>query len=196
MNQLKDQNNLRKKMENSTYPSIMGRAGAFLLDGLIFLPFLFIILFIQGRINKNANLIYLCFIIQLFSSFFSSFYRVFFTKKFNGTPGKLICKFKIIRADGMTVSWITAIKRELITIIVSFIYFILFYYTYFTNLEIINNFSDLSVIYANSVLSKIYSLFMFIVYIIDYGRARSSSKRQTFHDKIANTVVVYKYVNQ
>ena len=37
---------------------------------------------------------------------------------------------------------------------------------------------------------------MWVVYLIDYGKINSSPKRQALHDKIANTVVVYKYTTE
>lgn len=196
MNQLKNQNNLRKTFENSTYPSVMGRAGAIFLDSLIFGPFILLFLFIQGRINKTNNLTYLNLIILFLYSFLVSIYRIFFTKKNNGTLGKIICKYKIIREDGAPITWMIAIKREAINILLSIIYLIFLFTLYFTNFEIIHNFTDLTVLYSNSILSKIYSILMLVVFIFDYGRARSSLKRQTLHDKIAKTVVVYKYINQ
>ncbi len=192
MNQLKMQNKLRNQMENAVYPSVMARAGAFFLDTIIFLPFGMLVILLQARVTKNT--VWAGVLVQIFNMFFSNFYRIFFAKKIGGTPGKLICKFKIVKADGAPVTWSAAIKREIISISVDIIFLVLFYAAFFTNMEAINTFADASAIFSNSIYSRMYSLIMPVVYWFDYGKARSSSKRQTLHDKIAGTVVVYKYV--
>ena len=195
MNQLKEQKKLRNSLENSTYPSVMQRAGAFLLDSIISFPITIVLLFATRRINTNSNILYSGIIIQLLNCFMLNFYRIFFNVKFNGTPGKLICKFKIISEDGQHITWTAAVKRELIYIIVSIVYLILFYIAFFMNRGEIETFGDATSIYSTSIFHNINTILMFIIYILDFGKAKSSPKRQTLHDKIAKTVVVYKYVN-
>ena len=195
MNQLKEQKKLRNFLENSTYPSVMQRAGAFLLDSIISFPITIVLLFATRRINTNSNILYSGIIIQLLNCFMLNFYRIFFNVKFNGTPGKLICKFKIISEDGKQITWAAAVKRELIYIILSLVYLILYSIPIFINRGEIVTFNDATSIYSASIFDNLNTIIMFIIYILDFGKAKSSPKRQTLHDKIAKTVVVYKYVN-
>lgn len=196
MNQLKEQKKLRNSMDNSIYPTFMNRAGALLLDSFIFMPVLLFLRILFSKINANSAVLYSGIIVQLLNIFLSNFYRIFFNTKFNGTPGKLIFKYKIVREDGLPVTWATSLKRELIYIITSLIYLILFYTVFFMNREEIYSFRDASEFYSESSLSNINTLVMFIIYFIDFGRANSSLKRQTLHDKIAKTLVVYRYTTK
>lgn len=190
MNQLKEQNKLRNNLENAAYPSVMQRAGAYLLDIVIIFPIMGVWFFASKKLNTN---LYSGIIIQIFNCFLLNFYRIIFNAKFNGTPGKHIFKFKIISESGMPIAWNAAIKRELISITVSIIYLISFYTAFFMNLEDITSYEKANSIYISSGFSKINTIAMWIIYIFDFGKANSSPKRQTLHDKIAKTVVVFKY---
>lgn len=194
MNQLKEQKKLRNSLENSTYPSVMKRAGAYLLDSIISFPIIILLVIATRKINTNSNIFYSIIITQLLNSFILNFYRIFFNVKFSGTPGKLICKFKIISEDGKQITWAAAVKRELIYIILSLVYLILYNIPIFINRGEIVTFNDATSIYSASIFYNLNTIIMFIIYILDFGKAKSSPKRQTLHDKIAKTVVVYKYV--
>ena len=194
MNQLKEQQKLRNVLENTTYPSVMKRACAYLLDSIISFPIIILLLIATRKVNTSSTILYSGILIQLLNCFTLNFYRVFFNVKFSGTPGKQICKFKIVSEDGKNLTWNTAIKREVLYIIVSIIYLFLFYSAFFMNRGEIKTFGDATSIYSTSIFYKINSIIMFIIYILDFGKAKSSPKRQTLHDKIAKTVVVYKYV--
>ena len=185
-----------KTMENATYPSFWSRAGAYFIDSIIFIPFFFLLFKAQSNFRNNEDFIYLCLALHFSIGALSSIYRIFFTKKFNGTPGKLLCKFKIVRDDGLPITWGTAVKRELIIICISILYYLFFCSLLILNRHSINTYVDATEIYSKSIISKINTIIMWVVYLIDYGKINSSPKRQALHDKIANTVVVYKYTTE
>ena len=185
-----------KTMENASYPSFWGRAVAYFIDSIIFIPFFFLLFKAQLNFRNNEDFIYLCLALHFSIGALSSIYRIFFTKKFNGTPGKLLCKFKIVRDDGLPITWGTAVKRELIIICISILYYLLFCSFLILNKHSINTYADATEIYSKSIISKINTIIMWVVYLIDYGKINSSPKRQALHDKIANTVVVYKYTTE
>ena len=196
MKQSKIQRKMIKEIENATYPSFWGRAGAFFIDSIIFVPFFFLLSKAQLNFRNNEDLIYLCLALNFSMGALSLIYRIFFTKKFNGTPGKLLCKFKIVRDDSLPITWGTAVKRELIIICISILYYLLFCSFFILNRQTINSFADANAIFTKSIVSKIYTIVMWIAYLVDYGKINSSPKRQALHDKIANTVVVYKYTTE
>ena len=196
MKQSKMQRKMIKTMENASYPSFWGRAGAFFIDSIIFVPFFFLFIKAQSNFRNNEDFIYLCFALNFSMGALSSIYRIFFTKKFNGTLGKLLCKFKIVRDDGLPITWGTAVKRELIIICISILYYLLFCSFLILNKHSINTYADATEIYSKSIISKINTIIMWVVYLIDYGKINSSPKRQALHDKFANTVVVYKYTTE
>ena len=183
-------------MENASYPSFWGRAVAYFIDSIIFIPFFFLLFKAQLNFRNNEDFIYLCLALHFSIGALCSIYRIFFTKKFNGTPGKLLCKFKIVRDDGLPITWGTAVKRELIIICISILYYLLFCSFLILNKHSINTYADATEIYSKSIISKINTIIMWVVYLIDYGKINSSPKRQALHDKIANTVVVYKYTTE
>ena len=185
-----------KTMENATYASFWSRAGAYFIDSILFIPFFFLLFKAQLNFRNNEDFIYLCLALHFSIGALSSIYRIFFTKKFNGTPGKLLCKFKIVRDDGLPITWGTAVKRELIIICISILYYLFFCSLLILNRHSINTYVDATEIYSKSIISKINTIIMWVVYLIDYGKINSSPKRQALHDKIANTVVVYKYTTE
>lgn len=185
-----------KTMENATYPSFWSRAAAYFIDSIIFIPFFFLLFKAQLKFRNNEGFIYLCLALHFSIGALFSIYRIFFTKKFNGTPGKLLCKFKIVRDDGLPITWRTAVKRELIVICISILYYLLFCSLLILNRHSINTYVGATEIYSKSIISKINTIIMWVVYLIDYGKINSSPMRQALHDKIANTVVVYKYTTE
>ncbi|MBQ4496713.1 MAG: RDD family protein [Spirochaetaceae bacterium] len=196
MKQSKMQRKMIKEMENATYPSFWGRAAAYFIDSIIFIPFFFLLFKAQLKFRNNEGFIYLCLALNFSIGALFSIYRIFFTKKINGTPGKLLCKFKIVRDDGLPITWGTAVKRELIVICISILYYLLFCSLLILNRHSINTYADATANYSKSIISKINTIIMWVVYLIDYGKINSSPKRQALHDKIANTVVVYKYTTE
>jgi uncharacterized RDD family membrane protein YckC len=192
MDEANESEELRKASEDYTYPSFMGRAGAYIFDGLILTPVFVLLFFVQGKLYTSESMFYPALIIELMFFIIQNSYNVFFTKRFNGTPGKLFFKFRVCREDGMPVTWETSIKRESIYIIRNIIYLICFYAFIAINREKITNFGIATYLHSETLLAKIENWIYFIICIIDFGKALFSPKRITFHDKIAGTVVVYR----
>lgn len=184
-----------KNFYNSMYPGIMERADAVFLDSLIYIPFFLLINTLLKKLSNLPDMLALCIFLDLLKLLLPSLYRIIFTKTCSATPGKLICRFKIIREDRMPVSWKTAFKREAILLILTALYLMFFYIFFFVNKSEIFTFEDAKNFFAPSVLSKIYVCILCVIYVIDYGLVISISKsEQTLHDIIAGTVVTYKNV--
>ena len=192
MDQEKSENQVKNEMEKIAYPGFMARTGAYLLNALFFIPYFLIVFYFQRRWNQDENFFLLSVILQIFNSIFSTFITIFFNKKYGGNPGKLICKYKIVREDGLPLTWATAVKRELIAIIIVSLNLIFFYTCYFTHSGLFNTFSEASLFYSRTRFQRIFSNVTLIVYMYDYGRVKFSSKKQALHDKIAGTLVVRK----
>ncbi len=100
-------------VNESIYAGFWTRLGSLLLDFLIILPYVFLVLYING-LSKNAY--YLTFIPGLIFHFWFNIYLV---KRYGGTPGKLIVGIKIIKLDGTDVTWREAILRQIIAFILT-----------------------------------------------------------------------------
>jgi uncharacterized RDD family membrane protein YckC len=100
-------------ISESIYAGFWTRLGSLLLDFLILLPYVFLILYINGL---STNAYYFTFIPGLIFHFWFSIYLV---KKYGGTPGKLIVGIKIIKLDGTGVTWREAILRQIVNFILA-----------------------------------------------------------------------------
>ncbi|MBX2967181.1 MAG: RDD family protein [Cyclobacteriaceae bacterium] len=100
-------------INESIYAGFWTRLGSLLLDFLIVLPYVFLVLYLNG-LSKNAY--YFTFILGLIFHFWFSIYLV---KKYGGTPGKLIVGIKIIKLDGTDVTWREAILRQIVNFILT-----------------------------------------------------------------------------
>ncbi len=93
------------------------RFGAVFLDGLIMLPVSLILSFAAARLYPAAlvynprNGIAPQLIYQAVSFTIQAVYDVFFTGRFGGTPGKLICGLRVVRSDGSRVTYARALGR-------------------------------------------------------------------------------------
>ena len=81
------------------YAGFWARLGSILVDFLILLPFIFLILYLNG-LSKDAY--YYTFIPALLFHFW---YSIFLVKKYGGTPGKKMAGIKILKLDGTDVTW-------------------------------------------------------------------------------------------
>ncbi|HBB13283.1 MAG TPA: hypothetical protein DCZ76_03285 [Treponema sp.] len=194
VNEVNEENESTNSGKDLSYPSFLGRAGAYILDVLILAPFFIIVSIIETKMYNVPNMLYPPMIISVIFSFFFYCYRIFFNTKFNGTPGKLLCKFRICREDGMPVTWETAIKRESLYIVLYLFELLLLYKFFFAHRSEADTFMHPIFLFSKTTESIIYTWIYRLISIIDFGKALFSPKRITFHDKIAGTVVVYKPV--
>lgn len=99
-------------IDESIYAGFWRRFGAFWLDSLIMAPWAILVTYINnaGRLNILYTIIP--------SYLFYFFYSIYCVKRWGGTPGKLICKIKIINISGHSVGWREAILRHSIDLLI------------------------------------------------------------------------------
>ena len=196
-NKVNEVNESQNTVKDFTYPSFMGRAGAYIFDGLILSPVFVLLFFVQGKLYTNESMFYTALKIELLFFIIPICYKIYFNTKFSGTPGKLFFKFKIIREDRKPMTVETAIKRDAIYIIRSAIYltcFFAFIAFFSMNREKITTYGVATYLYSETLLAKIETCIFFVICIFDLGKALFSKKRKALHDTIAGTVVVYQPV--
>lgn len=97
------------------YAGFWIRFAAKLLDGLILgIPFMIVFVAIGAfSINQSAppQFSLLPFLIQVGFIFVRMSYDVFFNGKYGATPGKMICKLKIVTSEGQKISYGRAVGR-------------------------------------------------------------------------------------
>lgn len=141
---------LGKPTKDLTYPSFLGRAGAYILDSLILAPVWILFYFLTRKLYTSESMLYPSAIITAIFSFLLIFYKIFFNTKFNGTPGKILCKYRICREDGMPVTWETSIKRESLYIVFQLFNFLVLYKFLFAHRAEIDTFWLLVSLFAKS----------------------------------------------
>jgi uncharacterized RDD family membrane protein YckC len=183
-------------INESLYAGFWIRFGSLLLDGLITLPLIFLILFLNG-LSKNA---YYYTVIP--SYVFHFWYSIYLVKKYGGTPGKLIAGIKIIKIDGTDVTWREAILRQIVTfsltIFISIITLIGLskvdaeHYeslSWLSKQQYIQSFTPIFVI-IYTILSNIWTYSELFVLLFN-------KRKRALHDFMANTVIVRaKYLNK
>jgi uncharacterized RDD family membrane protein YckC len=91
------------------------RFGAKFLDGLILgLPFMCVYLLVlipQARARTPGPAAFLPLVIQLGFVLIQMAYQIFFLGKYGATPGKMLCKLKVVTADGDKISYGRATGR-------------------------------------------------------------------------------------
>ncbi len=166
------------------------RFGAYLLDALI-LGFAMGLLGLFTGLSNLANPTFFnfnsaaavvrgSFWISLVSiSIYFAYYTYFYST--NGqTIGKRAVGIRVIRRDNQPLDWNTGLRRTIIILLPSLISTIF-------SFVLLRNLSAFSQLSTYSVLTSAVSLFS----LLDYLWAFWDIEKQTLHDKLANTVVVY-----
>jgi uncharacterized RDD family membrane protein YckC len=175
-------------IDNKIYSGFWSRLGANLLDGLITIPFIFLLLFINS-FNKNMY-----FFTTIPNLLFIFWYNIYLVKKYGGTPGKLIIGIKIIKIDSLPINWKEAFLRYSINFLFSIIMISNTMITVlFADNEIYNNLNwiqksvYLSNISSNyniiTVLNNIWFLSELVVLLFN-------KRKRAIHDFIAGTVII------
>src|SRR6185295_6218588 len=86
-------------VNESIYAGFWIRLGSLLLDFVIVIPFVFLILFLNG-LTKNAY-----YFTVLPGLLFHFWYNIYLVKRNGGTPGKLIAGIRVLKIDGTEVTW-------------------------------------------------------------------------------------------
>jgi uncharacterized RDD family membrane protein YckC len=87
------------------YAGFWSRLGALIIDGLISIPLILLVMYLNGR-GKEFNYYTLC-----LNLVFTLWYFVYLPKRYGGTPGKLSLGLRITREDGQPIQWKEAFLR-------------------------------------------------------------------------------------
>jgi uncharacterized RDD family membrane protein YckC len=102
-------------VKEDIYAGFWPRFFAGFIDGLIFLPLLYLFKYIDGFSKYNF-----C-ITSTLTLLFFIFYEVYLVKQYGGSLGKLVLKLKIIRTDGLIVGWKESFMRYSVSIAIHLI---------------------------------------------------------------------------
>jgi uncharacterized RDD family membrane protein YckC len=174
-------------INDKIYSGFWSRLGANLLDGLIIIPFSLAILFI------NSFNIYIYIFTIIPNLLFAFWYHVFLTKKYGGTPGKLIVGIKIIKIDSSPIGWKESFLRYIVTLFLSLVTIIFIVTAIFSaDTEIYNNLNwlqkntylaNLAKINGINIITNIWFWSELIVLLFN-------KRKRAIHDFIAGTVVI------
>ncbi|MDR0455200.1 MAG: RDD family protein [Treponema sp.] len=169
------------------YSGFWPRLGANLLDGLINIPYVFLLSFI------NSFHLYTYLITVIPNILFIFWYNVYLPKKLGGTPGKLIVGLNIVKIDSSQIGWKEAFLRHSINIVFSFLFIIMTIASIFmADIEIYNSLSwfekntylaSISNINIVSILSNIWIWSEIVVLLFN-------KRKRAVHDFIAGTVII------
>lgn len=183
-------------INESIYAGFWTRLGSLLLDFLIVLPYVFLVLYLNG-ISKYAY--YFTFFPGLIFHFWFSIYLV---KKYGGTPGKLIVGIKIIKLDGTDVTWREAILRQIVAFILTIFASIITIYAlsmadgeYYESLGWLQK--QQYIFGLTPILFKFYTWTNNIWVYSELFVLLFNKRRRALHDFIADTVIVKtKYIEK
>ena len=170
------------ELSESIYAGFTLRTKALLTDFIIFLP-IAILNFILTKVDKN----YLIYSSILTYTFFI-FYYIFLVYKYEGTPGKRLCKIKVRKKNGKRIGLKEAILRESVGL---FLAGFLRYSYVLTALKLSNgdfSYQDFESLRPNwyPFLDWIYDIWLWSEIII----ILLNKRKRALHDFIAGTVVI------
>jgi uncharacterized RDD family membrane protein YckC len=169
------------------YSGFWSRLGANFLDGLILIPYSFLLLYIY-----SLNL-YAYFFLIIPSLLISFWYNVYLPKRYGGTPGKLIVGLKIVKMDSSSIGWRESFLRFSVNIAFIIINIVMMVIAVFmADQETYNNLTwfDKSTYLASltnvtliTTLSNIWIWSEVIVLLFN-------KRKRAIHDFIAGTVII------
>ena len=95
------------------YSTFWRRVGAQLLDIVVLLPVIALSIALNGLGRRAYVVTAVCML------FFNLWYRVFFVKRFGGTPGKLLVGMRIVQVNGFPVGYQQALLRYIVDLMLS-----------------------------------------------------------------------------
>ncbi len=176
-------------ISGNLYAGFWSRLASLLLDSIIMMPVIFLTLYLNG-LGKD---VYFYTLIPNFV--FGLWYHIYLTKKYGGTPGKLIAGMKIIKLNGESIDWKEAILRHSVLLVLTLFSVIMMTScllsadeTIFNNLGWLKRSQYLMslsptffLIYTWSTNIWIYSEFIVLL---------TNKRKRAIHDFIAGTVIV------
>jgi uncharacterized RDD family membrane protein YckC len=174
-------------INDKIYAGFWSRLGANLLDGLILIPYSFLLLYIYS-LNIYAYLFLL--IPSLLISFW---YNVYLPKRYGGTPGKLIVGLKIVKINSSSIGWKESFLRFSVNIVLIIINTVLMMtavfmadqevYSSLNWLQKSTYLSSLTNVTLSTTLTNIWVWSEVIVLLFN-------KRKRAIHDFIAGTVVI------
>lgn len=181
-------------ISNSTSPQYGGfwiRFGSFWLDALIFLPFTFLIIWLNGLAREAF------YFTEFFSLSAAIFYNVYCVKRWGGSPGKLICGLRIVNTSLRKAGWREAWLRYSVVLLISIISMII--YIYALNQMTDSEYLSLSFHERSKRIGELGGsaqvAFMWLAQIWTWSEfivLLTNRKRRALHDFVAGTVVIRK----
>lgn len=100
-------------IHDNIYAGFGPRLASLLLDGIILLPLIWLILYLN---SSGKNIFFYTLIPNLLITLW---YHIYLPKKYGGTPWKLIMGLQILRLDGKNIEWKEATLRHLIVFLLT-----------------------------------------------------------------------------
>lgn len=171
------------------YAGFWSRLGALIIDGLISIPLILLVMYLNGR-GKDFNYYTLC-----LNFVFTLWYFVYLPKRYGGTPGKLSLGLRITREDGQPIQWKEAFLRYsvFLAFFISNTMVMIFSLMQvddatLTSLGWLKRTAYLTSFYPDYF--KLYQWCFYGWYLLGIIVLLSNSKKRAVHDFIAGTVVI------
>jgi uncharacterized RDD family membrane protein YckC len=165
-------------MDNLKYKTGLKRFGAAIIDGIVFIPFVFI----QNWLFKNTESLTIKIVWTLFILFLSLFYSIFLHFKFGQTIGKWLTGVKVIDISELRkMSFKQSIIRDsfyLVTEIFALLYFAYLFFRTSQTGDLFEEYRDFT-----TYPTLIWTLLELISML-------TNSKKRAVHDFLAKSVVV------
>ena len=176
-------------ISGNLYAGFWARLASLLLDTIIIMPVILLTLYLNG-LGKE---IYFYTLIPNFV--FGLWYHIYLTKKYGGTPGKLIAGMKIIKLNGESIEWKEAILRHSVLLFLTLLSVIMMTSCLLSADEaIFNNLGWLKRSqYLMSLSPTFFLIYTWISNIWIYSEfivLLTNKRKRAIHDFIAGTVIV------
>jgi uncharacterized RDD family membrane protein YckC len=169
------------------YSGFWSRLGANLLDGLISIPYSFLLVFIDS-LNKY---VYLFTIIP--NLIFIFWYNIYLPKRYGGTPGKLIVGIRIVKIDSSPIDWKESFLRYSVTMTFSVIAIAMTAMAVlvvddeiYNSLRWFQKTAYLSSVSNNNIITTLSSIWFWSEIVV----LLFNKRKRAIHDFIAGTVIV------
>ena len=179
--------------EEDQLPIIYGgfweRFGALFLDALILLPITIL--------NYYNRLLWQSIPLLIVANLISIVYKPLLEFLYGATPGKKALSLTVVNRAYQKISLPEAILRNIFGIVTALAGFVVSMYALNGNGNSIYNgridsSTDMNEIMGTAMLTGLYGLGVFFLYLADAICLAANSKKQSLHDLIANTYVIRK----
>jgi len=165
-------------MDTEKYRTGLKRLGAAILDGIVFLP----LLFVHQWIYKTTSNIYILFTWTTFVAFAPLFYSVILHYKYGQTYGKWVAGVKVLDiSESKKLTLLQAVYRDSFYLLVALIGLLYYGVLLTSSIDEENILADYSS-FANNPI--------FWWTLIELITMLTNSKRRALHDFIAKSIVV------